>query len=79
MDGSAREPSVPAIVASIAERSAPETNRLVSKLRDHCWPGGGSDRREPTALEWVRRWGPARQSAEPLDCSCARGRCAFCN
>ena len=69
---------MPAIVAAIAKRTAPETERLVTHLRAYCWPGG-SDRREPGALEWVRRWGPTRLSAEPLDCSCVRGRCAFCN
>jgi hypothetical protein len=79
MDGSSPEPSVPAIVESIASRTAPETDRLATMLRAWCWPGGGSDRREPAALEWVRRWGPNPQSATPLDCSCAAGRCAFCN
>jgi predicted DNA-binding ribbon-helix-helix protein len=79
MDESAREPTVGAIVTEIAERTEPETDRLASMLRTWCWPGGAADRREPSALEWVRRWRPARMSAEPLDCSCARGRCALCN
>jgi predicted DNA-binding ribbon-helix-helix protein len=79
MEDPAREPTVSAIVTEIAQRTEPETDRLASMLRIRCWPGGAADRREPSALEWVRRWRPARMSAEPLDCSCARGRCAFCN
>ena len=78
MDGPAREPSVPTIVASIESRSARETERLVEMLRVWCWPGG-SDRREPGALEWVKRWGPARITATPAECSCLQGRCAVCN
>jgi hypothetical protein len=79
MDQPAREPSVPAIVASIERRSARETDLLSSDLRDYCWPGGLGDRCEPSALEWVRRWGPARITAEPFTCSCVQGRCAVCN
>jgi hypothetical protein len=79
MDGPAREPSVPAIVTSIASRTAAETQQLATMLSTWCWPGGRSDRSEPSALEWVRRWGPSRLTAEPLDCSCAAGHCAVCN
>jgi len=78
MDGPAREPSVPAIVASIEGRSARETDRLVSMLERWCWPGG-SDRTERGALEWVKRWGPSRITAQPAECSCVQGRCAVCN
>jgi hypothetical protein len=79
MDPSSPEPSVPAMVEAIASRSAPETDRLATMLRSWCWPGDGSDRHVPAALDWVRRWGPNRQSAEPLACSCRAGRCAVCN
>jgi hypothetical protein len=79
MDGPAPEPSVPAIVESIEARSARESERLSARLRNHCWPGGHGDRSDPAALEWVRRWGPSRLTAEPLPCSCVRGRCAVCN
>jgi hypothetical protein len=69
-----------AMVASIAGRTAPETERLASKLRASCWPGGSSgDLSRPSAIEWLRRWGPRREIAKPVACSCARGRCAFCN
>ena len=79
MDGSPPEPSVPAIVEAIASRSAPETERLATMLRSSCWPGDGSDRRVPGALDWVRRWGPNGKSKLPVVCSCAAGRCFVCN
>ena len=46
---------------------------------ERLMPGGSADRTEPAALEWVRRWGPGRLTASPLDCSCEQGRCAVCN
>jgi hypothetical protein len=79
MDGPAPEPSLAAIVESIESRSAQDTELLSSRLRSGCWPGGMGDRSEPRALEWVRRWGPSRLTAEPLSCSCVRGRCSVCN
>ena len=79
MDGPAPEPSVPAIVESIEARTTRESEQLSSRLRNHCWPGGVGDRSEPSALEWVRRWGPSRLMTEPLSCSCVQGRCAVCN
>jgi hypothetical protein len=79
MAAPAPEPSVPAIVESIERRTADDTLQLSSRLHAYCWPGGLADRTEPSALEWVRRWGPSRLTAEPLTCSCAHGRCAVCN
>jgi hypothetical protein len=70
---------VPAIVESIESRDARATEQLSARLRNHSWPGGMGDRSDPTALDWVRRWGPSRLTAEPLPCSCVRGRCAVCN
>jgi hypothetical protein len=78
MAGPDRNPSVAEIVAEIEGRTAGESDALVTRLSARCWPDS-SDRRVPAALEWVRRWGPNRQSAAPLDCSCAAGRCAYCN
>lgn len=40
---------------------------------------GRADQAHPAALEWVRRWRPARAHALMPDCSCAAGRCATCN
>jgi hypothetical protein len=79
MDGPSPERSIGDLVAAIAGRTEPETERLASMLHAWCWPGQGTDQRVPGAIEWLRRWGPARGSAAPLDCSCAHGRCAFCN
>jgi hypothetical protein len=66
---------VAALIKSLAARSDLETDRLVALLRYHCWPGGLADRTERPALEWVRRWGPARLTSATLDCSCGQGRC----
>jgi hypothetical protein len=70
---------VAALIESLATRSDLETDRLATLLRHHCWPGGLSDRTERPALEWVRRWGPARVTEPALDCSCRQGRCSVCN
>jgi hypothetical protein len=78
MAGPERNPSVAQIVAEIEGRTALDSDALASQLSARCWPEA-SERRVPVALEWVRRWGPYRQSATPLDCSCALGRCAYCN
>jgi hypothetical protein len=73
------ESDITAHIEAISTRPDGETRRLVSHMLGSCWPGGHSDRTEPGALEWVRRWGPARRRGAPLACSCARGRCAVCN
>jgi hypothetical protein len=78
MAGPQRQPSVAQIVAEIEGRSARESDALAAHLSMRCWPEA-SDRRVPAAVEWVRRWGPNRQAASPLDCSCTLGRCSFCN
>jgi hypothetical protein len=70
---------VAALIESLATRTDLETDRLVALLRHRCWPGGLSDRTERPALEWVRRWGPARLTASAVDCSCPQGRCSVCN
>lgn len=79
MDSPAREPSIAAFIRAIDGRSARDADRFAAMLERHSWPSGSEDRLEPGALEWVRRWGPGRLTAEPLDCSCAHGRCAVCN
>jgi hypothetical protein len=53
--------------------------RVLTRLLNESWPGGPSDRREPAAARWVRRWGPALTVASLPACSCAAGRCAVCN
>jgi hypothetical protein len=79
MDEPSRKRDVGTHVTTIAGRTVPQTEQLASMLRAWCWPGESSDRSVPGAVEWLRRWGPARSGAALLDCSCARGRCAVCN
>jgi hypothetical protein len=66
-------------IESIATRSDRAADRLATTLLHRAWPGDSADRIEPAALEWVRRWGPARLAPDALSCSCAVGRCALCN
>lgn len=80
MDDQPRSAVVAYLVEAIDSRAADQTGRLTDALVNGAWPGGHADRREPTAAEWVRRWGPARlQRSYRDDCSCAAGRCAVCN
>jgi hypothetical protein len=53
--------------------------RGTETLASTCWPGGPADRMEPVALEWVRRWRPARAAVTLPECSCSTGRCPICN
>ena len=76
MDDHAR---IPEHIEAIAERSDTAAQRLATILLHRAWPGGSADRMEPGALDWVRRWGPARMAPGELSCSCAAGRCAVCN
>jgi hypothetical protein len=72
--------SVAAIVGAIDERTATQTSFIMAALVRGVWPGGVADRREPGALEWVRRWGPNGPAPEWLgDCSCVHGSCLVCN
>jgi hypothetical protein len=75
----AGDPPIGAHIASISTRAESDTERLISVLLGVCWPGGTADRREPGALEWVRRWGPRRSMQIWLACSCKVGRCQVCN
>jgi hypothetical protein len=73
------DPRIAAHIESLSSRDEPDTDRLVSTLLSHCWPGGSGDRTEPAALEWVRRWGPRRGGGPAPACSCADGHCGVCN
>ena len=75
-----RESVVAAVVEAIDERTATQTDFIMAALVRGSWPGGIGDRVEPAALEWVRRWGPAKLKGDYLtDCSCVDGRCRVCN
>ena len=79
MSDDRRDNDLTAVIESIATRTHVETAQLIATLGRTCWPRGIADRTEPPALEWVRRWGPARLTAATLDCSCSQGRCSVCN
>ena len=66
------------LVQAVAGRSARDSAALADRLAEHAWPRGG-DRRDPVAIEWLRRWRPTGMPAAAADCACAVGRCAWCN
>jgi hypothetical protein len=66
-------------IESISARSHADVQALTEDISGRAWPGGQTDRTEPVALGWLRRWrasGPA--PVAPL-CGCAQGRCLLCN
>jgi hypothetical protein len=67
---------IAALVRS-ADASATDALGLAALVR-RSWPAS-SDATRPAARDWVRRWGPARLTAEPADCACAAGTCGWCN
>ena len=73
------EALVAALVESISGRTQLEADRLASAVMRRHWPDGGSDRSNPAARDWVRRWGPKRPVHVLPGCSCARGACGLCN
>jgi hypothetical protein len=77
MDEQAR--GIAAIIESIATRTDSESRHVARSLLRRSWPGDVSDRREPGAMEWLRRWGPRGPAPVGPACSCAAGRCAVCN
>jgi len=81
MDDSHRsdDEGLAAHIESIATRNESAAARLARMLARRAWPGGGSDRHSPAAVEWVRRWGPRGLSPVPPACSCEQGRCVVCN
>jgi hypothetical protein len=71
---------VASVIEAIEARTDAQTAFITAALVRGAWPGGIGDRREPAALEWVRRWGPAGAPPDYLDeCSCVEGRCTVCN
>ena len=58
---------VGAIIASIDGRSEADSERLITGLVGHFWPGGSADHHRRGAAEWVRRWGPALERRMPLE------------
>jgi hypothetical protein len=68
-----------ALIAKLRTRTEEQAEALSTALTRHCWPAHGTDRREPVAAEWLRRWSP-RPGLGPLrPCTCAGGHCGVCN
>ena len=38
-----------------------------------------ADTTDPTARDWLQRWGPSGISPKPPTCGCATGHCRICN
>lgn len=79
MEAHRGDPGIATHIESLASRGEPDTDILLSAMLAFCWPGRSADRTEPTALEWLRRWGPKRGGVALPACSCADGRCRLCN
>jgi hypothetical protein len=47
---------------------------LADSLHRWCWPGGGEDRAQPLARDWV----PSLLEVA-VACTCADGCCTLCN
>ena len=74
-----RDDRIEAHIAALSLRTPGEAKRLADRLAGHSWPGGGVDRCEPGALEWVRRWRPLGFVTDRVVCACSSGRCPVCN
>jgi hypothetical protein len=80
MEDQPRPALVAALVETLDRRTTRQTEFVMRALTRAAWPGGHDDRHDPAAVEWVRRWAPARAQQRYIDdCSCAAGRCAVCN
>jgi hypothetical protein len=66
------------LVATAATSSAAGPRSLVATLDAACSPGR-SDRFNPIAVEWLRRWQPRTTLVALPPCSCPAGRCEACN
>jgi hypothetical protein len=70
---------VRAHIESIASRTRRDLVQLTDRLHVRSWPGGGHDRNEPGARDWLRRWRPSGPTPLLPLCGCAQGRCVVCN
>jgi hypothetical protein len=66
-------------ITALDARTPAETGLLMARVLRASWPGGGEDRSEPGALDWIRRWHPERIGVTLPGCSCALGHCLVCN
>ena len=61
---------------AISERTEAQGEILAATLAARCT---ASDRHDPAALEWLRRWTPKPAHLITPACTCAAGRCGVCN
>ena len=61
---------------SISERTEAQGEVLAATLAAR-WTA--TDRHDPVALEWLRRWTPKPAHLITPACTCAAGRCGICN
>ncbi len=71
------DPRIASHIRAVATRSPTDGDELVRVLMRRAWPMG-DDGTDAVSREWLRRWSPASVAITP-DCSCAAGRCAWCN
>ena len=64
------------IVTVLEERTQAQGDLLAATLAAR-W--SASDRHEPAAHEWLRRWTPKPAHFVSPACTCAAGRCLVCN
>jgi len=64
------------VVAVLAERTEAQGELLAATLAAR-W--GSSDRHEPAAQDWLRRWKPKPAMFVSPACTCVAGRCLVCN
>ena len=64
------------VVAAISDRTEAQGAALATALAARWSP---SDRNDPVALEWLRRWSPTPAHFPPPACACTTGPCLICN
>ena len=64
------------LVTVLSERTQAQADLLASTLAAR-W--NASDRHQPAAHEWLRRWSPEPAHFAAPACTCAAGRCLVCN
>ena len=64
------------VVTRLGERTQAQGDLLAATLAAR-W--STSDRHEPDAHEWLKRWTPKPAHFVTTACTCAAGRCLVCN
>ena len=64
------------VFEAITDRTEAQGDALAAALAARWSP---SDRNDPLAREWLRRWSPKPAHFPPPACACATGHCLVCN